>query len=240
MATGELVNLSLDEIIARQNNIKPFGNAQRGRNRMARGIGSFRNSFRGRQIPNAGTVQRQKYVGQNGQRLNEKLCTVHISNLGPMVTTRDLQELFAQHPYVDIAVHYDQHGNSRGSAVVLFRRFDEAMQLKREFTGVKLDGRLMELYAMSNASTTPAARVLQQMSNFGGVQKGRISKSANRRKSGGPGLNKSADNFGGFKVLKSGRGKIPGNKRPQMTAEELDRELDAYMRSAKHTRIEAP
>lgn len=31
-----------------------------------------------------------------------------------------------------------------------------------------------------------------------------------------------------------------GNRRFQMTAEELDKELDAYMRQAKHTRIAAP
>ncbi|VDD95044.1 unnamed protein product [Enterobius vermicularis] len=232
MAANELVNLSLDEIIARQDKFKKFGGAQRGRSRGARGGGFFRNGFRGRPIPTIGLVQRQKFAGQGGQRVfNEKLCTVHISNLGPMVTTRDLQELFARHPYVDIAVHYDQRGNSRGTAVVLFRRFDEAMQLKREFTGVKLDGRLMELYAMSNSSTSPATRVLQQ---------GRVSKSLNRRKSGGFGSIKSPDNFGGFRVLRGSRSKMVGNRRFQMTAEELDKELDAYMRQAKHTRIAAP
>lgn len=57
MAANELVNLSLDEIIARQDKFKKFGGAQRGRSRGARGGGFFRNGFRGRPIPTIGLVQ---------------------------------------------------------------------------------------------------------------------------------------------------------------------------------------
>ena len=46
---SELVNLSLDDIIARQNKLRKFGGLSRGRGRGGRGGGS--SNFRGRQIP---------------------------------------------------------------------------------------------------------------------------------------------------------------------------------------------
>uniref|UniRef100_A0A0N5AGP0 RRM domain-containing protein n=1 Tax=Syphacia muris TaxID=451379 RepID=A0A0N5AGP0_9BILA len=222
MAAADLVNLSLDEIIARQKKFRNFSSDQRGINRSGRGTGKLRNGFRGNKIPTFGSFQ-------NAYKGNEKLYTVQISNLGPMVTTCDLQELFAGHLYVDIAVQYDQRGNSRGTAVVLFKRFEDAMQLKRQFTGVRLDGRVMELYAVSNRAASSACRVLQQVSNYG-LPRGRGPKFGNRLKSG---------TFGGFRIAKKTQSKS-ATRRPQVTAEQLDQELDEYMRTAKHTRVEAP
>lgn len=49
--------------------------------------------------------------------------------------------MFADHPYEDVAVQYEPDGRPSGTAVVLFKRFEDGMKLKREFAGVRLDGK---------------------------------------------------------------------------------------------------
>lgn len=236
----DLVNLSLDEIIKKQNakfRSKRFGGQS------SRGRGARKNWAR--PIPVVKNLNRRpqsQFVIQNAfPRGTEKLCTVKISNLGPMVTTADLQELFAEHPVVDCAVHYDEMGNSLGTAVVFFQHFDEAMRLKRQYTGAKLDGRVMNLFAVSNESV-PRVFPQQPYRRFG-TRGGRINKrggsklASGRFQSSKNGL-RSDNNMGGFRA--PGRGKRTFDPRKKMTAEDLDRELDAYMHGSKHSRIVAP
>ncbi|VDN95554.1 unnamed protein product [Brugia pahangi] len=156
-------------------------------------------------------------------RRDANMCIVNISNLGPMVTTTDLQELFAQHPYEDVAVQYEPDGNPSGTAVVIFKRFEDGMKLKRQFTGVRLDGKVMDLF------------VLTKNDFMRGVSQGRVTKRGAR------GSIRFGSNNLSMKRRTGGFGRLKkASRKPQVTSEELDRELDAYMRGSKHPKVSAP
>ncbi|MFH4975660.1 hypothetical protein AB6A40_002369 [Gnathostoma spinigerum] len=210
----DLVNLSLDEIIALQNKKK---GARGGIRSGGRGR-AFSGRIRGRRIPVVKNLNRAPF-----SRRTESASKLVVSNLAPRVTTADLQELFADHPYTDIAIHYDSSGRSLGTADVFFKRFSDAMFLKRQFMGVKLDGRLLDLFAVSSSSSPTRSRLR-------GVAQGGI-----RKRSGGFGSRASIGRAGGRR-----RRPRDENPRKKMTTEDLDRELDLYMRGSKHAKISAP
>ncbi|EJW80013.1 hypothetical protein WUBG_09076 [Wuchereria bancrofti] len=219
MSVNDLIGLSLDEIIARggpkfRTNRRP-GIVRR------EGVRGFRGGVR--RIPVVTSRRPKGNFRLNNLKRDANMCIVNISNLGPMVTTTDLQELFAQHPYEDVAVQYEPDGSPSGTAVVIFKRFEDGMKLKRQFTGVRLDGKVMDLF------------VLTKNDFMRGVSQGRVTKRGARGS-----IRFGSNNLlmkrrtGGFGRLK----KV--SRKPQVTSEELDRELDAYMRGSKHPKVSAP
>ncbi|EFO24606.1 RNA and export factor binding protein 2 [Loa loa] len=215
MSVNDLISLSLDEIIARG------GPKFRTNRRPGTGIRGFRGGVR--RIPVITSRRPKGSFRLNNLKRDGNMCIVNISNLGPMVTTTDLQELFAEHPYEDVAVQYEPDGNPSGTAVVIFKRFEDGMKLKRQFTGVRLDGKVMDLF------------VLTKNDFMRGVAQGRITKRGTKG-----GIRFGSNNLltkrrrGGFGRLKN------TTRKPQVTSEELDRELDAYMRGSKHPKVSAP
>ncbi|MCP9261627.1 hypothetical protein DINM_004972 [Dirofilaria immitis] len=137
MSVNDLISLSLDEIIAR-GGPKFRTNRRPGIIRREGGTRRFRDGVR--RIPIVTNRRPKGNFRLNNLKRDVNVCIVNISNLGPMVTTTDLQELFAEHPYEDVAVQYEPDGSPSGTAVVIFKRFEDGMKLKRQFTGVRLDG----------------------------------------------------------------------------------------------------
>ncbi|CAG9536251.1 unnamed protein product [Cercopithifilaria johnstoni] len=217
MSANDLIGLSLDEIIAR-GGPKFRTNRRPGTTRREGGVRRFRGGVR--RIPVVTSRLPKGNFRLNNLKRDVNMCIVNISNLGPMVTTTDLQELFAEHPYEDVAVQYEPDGSPSGTAVVIFKRFEDGMKLKRQFTGVRLDGKAMDLF------------VLTKNDFIRGVSQGRITKRGAR----------GSVRFGSNKLKRSGGfGRLKNTSRkPQVTSEELDRELDAYMRGSKHPKVSAP
>ncbi|CAH1154219.1 unnamed protein product [Phaedon cochleariae] len=140
-----------------------------------------------------------------------------VSNLDFGVSDSDIQELFAEFgPLKSAAVHYDRSGRSLGTADVIFERRNDAIKAMKQYNGVPLDGRAMNIQLTTSEIPSPGRR---PVGGLGGERRfpNRSPRGAKSRPVRGRG--------GGGRNLR--------NTRKQPTAEELDAELDAYTKEMK-------
>ena len=127
-----------------------------------------------------------------------------VSNLDYGVTDKDIRELFAEFGGLKkAAVHYDKSGRSQGTADVVFTNRAAALKAISQYNGVPLDGRPMKIELVASPSS-PIKNVAQRVG---------------KRNPGGAGAGPA----------KGRGGKNPRQPKKEVTQEELDADLDAFV-----------
>ncbi|XP_055381858.1 THO complex subunit 4 [Condylostylus longicornis] len=244
------IDMSLDEIIKsnRQQKRGGKGGAIRTQRRRGAGAGGRGGGLRGRRSGiiaggiikgrNRGGAQNAKYTRgdvnsawkhdlYDGPKRGLKTASsigsskLLVSNLDFGVSDTDIHELFADFgPLKSAAVHYDRSGRSLGTADVVFERRSDAAKAMKQYNGVPLDGRPMNIqFATSEVPPVRANRIPQRSPN-----KLRRPIPGKIRRGGGIVRGRRIGRGGGGRNVRAG---------PQPTAEELDAELDAYVNDMK-------
>lgn len=165
-------------------------------------------------------------AGGSNRRDNEKTKMI-VSNLDYQVTQRDMEELFGEFPdFSKAALHFDSNGRSLGTCELVFRSRSGAQKAIKQYNNVPLDGKSMKIEVVGSPI----------------VQSGPVSSRLGARQSSPPRARRESPPSGGGRRARGGRGgrgrggdSGSGNGRPkreekkEMTAEELDKELDNYL-----------
>ncbi|TKR71934.1 hypothetical protein L596_019462 [Steinernema carpocapsae] len=184
--------------------------------------------LRPRRFPRGNNSARPKFAPRNGNHPGSRghvqapssnaPTKINISNLARSVTRSDLQELFASYNPTRVAVHFDENGQPLGTADV-FISSGGSKALLRDFRGVALDGKEMKMVTVGERSMDQRISVASRQQQRNGGP--RVSGAVHKRQ-------------GGEKP--SARGSKRAEK-PKMTADDLDKELDAYMNKTKESAL---
>ncbi|KAF7278309.1 hypothetical protein GWI33_008659 [Rhynchophorus ferrugineus] len=149
-------------------------------------------------------------------RATSESTKLTVSNLHFGVTNTDIQELFAEFgPLNTVAVRYDRTGRSLGTADVIFERQSDAIKAMRQCNGLPLDGQPMNIQLVTNELPTLPRRSM--VAGFVGPSGNRKFRNAGRTANRGSPSRGRAGNQG-------------SQPQKHITAEDLDAELDAYIK----------
>lgn len=144
---------------------------------------------------------------------NPNITKMNVSNLEFGVTQGDMRELFGSVGKLKhVALHFDKNGRSQGTCEIIFERREDALTAYNQYNGVPLDGRSMLLELMGE----PLA--YQGNDNY------------NR------GYRNRGQNFNNTSNNNNNEDNSRPTKANEISAEALDKELDAYLTKGAKTK----
>ncbi|XP_070256919.1 THO complex subunit 4-like [Myotis yumanensis] len=217
---ADKIQMSLDDIIRLDRSQEASPESWGGgsfRNRAALGRGRNRPApySRPRQLPHEWQHDRfrRAFSTDTGLTIWGKLL---LSNLDFGVSEADIQQLFVEFgPLKQAAAHYDLSGRSLGTAHVHFERKAEALEARKQYNGIPLNGRPLHIQILTSQMHTQPRLVPS-------VNRGWVT---TNRGSGGFGGGSTQDRAHGDK-RRPGR-RTGRHSKPHISAEELDAQLDA-------------
>ncbi|KAI0676483.1 RNA-binding domain-containing protein [Trametes maxima] len=164
-----------------------------------------------------------------------------VSNLHYEITPKDLTQIFGQIGTLvrEPQIRYDRSGRSIGVAVITFETSAEATRAKKQFDGILAKNQPMEIVYDTSPPPGPkgARRSASAPSLLNRIEKPGLLERLSRNE-GKPQQNSATDGGvgpvrtkarGGATSARGGRGGRRGPTKPK-TAEDLDKELDAFMK----------
>ncbi|XP_043703044.1 THO complex subunit 4A-like [Telopea speciosissima] len=167
------------------------------------------------------TGQMAAYPAQAGRASAIETGTkLYISNLDYGVSIEDIKELFSEVGDLKrYTIHYDRSGRSKGTAEVVFSRRTDALAAVKRYNNVQLDGKPMKIEIVGTNVVPPAAAPPVPNGMFGNPNgilrsgQGRGGTTGLLRRGGGRGF---------------GRGRVRGRGHEQVSAQDLDADLEKY------------
>jgi len=215
--------------------------------------GGFKN-FRGQQKrgggffrPRAAANVARNFQAGGRPQISTGPAKIQITNLDFGVSDSDIKELFSEFGSLKMAaIHYNAQGKSMGTASLVYARRGDAVKAIKQYNGVALDGRTMNL-RLEGAQVGAGAGGFKNTSPVKRLGRGAVGIRGNRGARGGArgkfvarGAGRGGARGGqrgrGGKGRGAGRGGRGGrggkaNKAKPKTAEQLDAELDAYIQT---------
>lgn len=227
----EIAEVALDDIIAKNNKAKGFrggrGNERRQNDGPRGGAVSKKSKQWGHdkyfELANGGGRNSGggggNKSGRGGSFQGPAFSVCRFSNIPFHITQDELRELFSNyHQLKSVVLHHDDRGNSLGTAEVRGPTKD-IERLHAEFNRCRIDGRTVNSVIVRE--NDGPSRIAQRVTRNGGGGSGGDQR---RRSDGGAKGGRRSGGGGG-----GGGQRAP--KKQKLTAEELDRELDEYMKN---------
>uniref|UniRef100_A0A0N4ZM71 RRM domain-containing protein n=1 Tax=Parastrongyloides trichosuri TaxID=131310 RepID=A0A0N4ZM71_PARTI len=148
---------------------------------------------------------------------------MYISNLPKDVQARDLEQLFKGYPYKEISVSYNKFGESLGTATVVTVKRGNVLKLLKDFAGLTIDGNTLEMVDLSSDNSHGNAS--DKRHSMGGIRREKGSDISKGRQ------NFPKKNFGTKGVFLNKGKKFDGKKKEKVTVEDLDKDLEEYMKN---------
>jgi len=196
------------------------------RNRGAAPSSSGRNVFSDKDIAENGAqkmnlfAKGRKSRSRSPRRRDEPIKLL-VTNLEVGVTQKDMEELFGEfRDFKKAQMHYNKDGRSLGTCELGFRSRDGALRAAKQYKGVPLDGLPMEITILGdNIPTEPVSKRL------GAAPRARPSPPRRR----GSGAGRPRGGRRASAAPKPNKRAEEREAKKNLTAEQLDKELDSYL-----------
>jgi len=112
---------------------------------------------------NLGPIRKALTTKKNPAPRQDIPVQIHVSNLHPKVSDKDMRELFGEFGKLkSVNLHYDRNGKPQGSCDIKFAKKSEAVKAVKRYNKVPLDGKPMQIRVVEDLSQPQVVRPVAQ------------------------------------------------------------------------------